>query len=219
MDRFVLSICLCLVGFLSQSQTRHPLHLSIREGSNWTIKVDSIPKELFDKTRTLRYRENRINKDSLLRAKTEEFPDRIVWIDSCLILKSIDGDIRLCNHKPKDEKAWTGFEAYGVTKDYLVVMQSGYESWSYISFNTTTRKSFHTSNEPIFIDNGLIYSYGNYYSHGQFQVIDTNRDRHFGFDTFDWELIALYHDKASFFLEFTPKWGPKEYKYLRLDYK
>ena len=219
MDRFVLVVFLSSISFLCLSQTRHPLHLTIHEGSNWTIKIDTISKELFNKAKVFRYQEHHINKDSLLRSKLKEFPDRIVLADSCLILKAVDKDIRLCRRAPNDEKAWTGFEAYGFTNGYFTVMESGWESWAYISFNPTTRKYFYTSNEPIFLRQGLAYAYGNYYAEGQFQIVDVDKDRHFGFETFNWELTAFYQEGTKFFIEFTPKWGPRHPVYLRLDYK
>lgn len=194
------------------------MHLSIHEGSNWIISVDTIREIMFDGSKAFLARENRIDKDSLLKANFVKFPNRIIVKDSCLILKGNDKDIKVCRHRSGNEREWTGYDAHDFVNGYLVVMKSAYESSDFISFNPVTRKYFHTSNEPVFISKEMVYAYGNDHGEGQFQIIDIGRNRHFGFDAFGWQLTRFYKEGTIFYMELVSNHGLKTTKYLKLDY-
>jgi hypothetical protein len=200
----------------------------VNEESNWAIRIDTVSDTLFDKTKAFHHSEPRVNKDSLLKSIAVEFPDRVVLKDSCVILKAVDKegadkDIVICRRKATNDVTAEDYHVHGFMNDFLVVMKMGYESWSFVAFNPATRKYFSTFNEPVFIDdskdNGVVYSYGNYYAEGQFEIMDLGRKRYFGFETFNWELSGLYREGSKFYLEFTSNYGPKTSKYLRLDYQ
>jgi hypothetical protein len=211
-----------------QPLPRQPLELRVYERSNWIIRIDTISDTLFNKTKALRHSEAPVNKDSLLKSIAGQFPDRIILRDSCCILKAVDEegvdkDIHICRREATNDFTGQGYQVHGFMNGFLVIMEMGYEDWSFVAFNPATRKYFSTFNEPVFIDdskdNGVVYSYGNYYNEGQFEIKDLRRKRYFGFETFHWELSGLYLEGTKFYMEFTSNHRSKIRKYLRLDYQ
>jgi hypothetical protein len=144
----------------------YSFHLTIHEGSNWNLKIDSVTDKEFDQTKKEVYREKKINGDSLISIFSEKFKDVIILSDSCCILKGLDKELKACRKKPSNDREWTGYHGMDYDHGFLILMEWGYESWSYISFNPITRQYIYTSNEPRFIENNLIYSAGNYYAEG-----------------------------------------------------
>jgi hypothetical protein len=197
------------------SPREYPFRLTLREGSNWNLRVDSVTNTEFDQSKREVYREMKINGDSLIGALSKMFKETIALTDSCCIFKGWDKDLKMCRRRPANEKEWTGFDAVDYDHGYLVVMESGYESWSYISFNPITRRYVYTSNEPRFITDDLIYSAGNYYTEGEFQINDVKQNKYFGFDSFGWELTGFYRQENSILMEFS---SPENKKYLKVSF-
>jgi hypothetical protein len=197
------------------SPREYPFRLTLREGSNWNLKVDSVADAEFDQSKSEVYREMKTNGDSLLGAFSEMFKETITLTDSCCIFKGWDKDLKMCRRRPVNEKEWIGFDAVDYNHGYLVVMEWAYESWSYISFNPTTRRYVYTSNEPRFITDDLIYAAGNYYTEGEFQISDLKQNKYFGFDSFNWQLTGFYRQENSILMEFSSR---KNKKYLRVSF-
>jgi hypothetical protein len=182
------------------------------------LKIDSITEREFDHEKKKVYQESKINGDSLINVLSEKFKNVIILADSCCILKGQDKDLKVCRRRPRDDHGWTGYDGIDYVHGFLILREWGYESWSYISFNPITKQYIYTSNEPCFIDNNLVFSAGNYYAEGQFQIIDIEGRRYFGFDCYEWELTGFYQEGTKFFMEFTQNRRPKEHKYLTAEY-
>jgi hypothetical protein len=199
--------------------TNYRFKLRIHEESNWDLKIDSVTENEFDQLKKEPFWRRKINGDSLIARFAKKFSNVIVLTDSCCILKGQDKDLEVCRRRLSDDRGWADYDGIDYDHGFLILMESGYESWSYISFNPITRQHIYTSNEPRFIDNNLIFAAGNYYAEAQFQISDLAEGRYFGFECYNWELTAFYREGTRFFLEFTQNWRPKERKYLILDYK
>jgi hypothetical protein len=199
----------------TDSAPNYPFRLTVHEGSNWNLKIDSITDKEFDQDKKQVYHDKKLNGDSLLTVFAEKFKDVIILTDSCCILKGLDEDVKVCRRQPNNDREWTGYEGIDYDHGFLILMESGYESWSFISFNPITRQCTYTSNEPFFIDNNLIYSADNYYAEGQFQIINLKENKHFGFESFNWELTGSYRQENSILMEFTSHMNKK---YLRVTF-
>jgi hypothetical protein len=193
----------------------YPFQLTVHEGSNWKIKIDSVTDKDFDQGRKEKHQEKKVNGDSLISTFPEKFKNIIVLTDSCCILKGLDKDLKVCRRRPGNDREWTGYDGVDYDRGFLILMEWGYETWSYISFNPITRQYIYTSNEPRFIDNNLIYSAGNYYAEGQFQIANLEEDKYFGFEAFNWELTGFYRYESSILMEFTSR---KKKKYLKATF-
>jgi hypothetical protein len=130
----------------------------------------------------------------------------------------LDKNIKLYKRRPLDHRQQSGFKLSDINNDYLIFIESGYEWRNFIAFNPSTKEYFETQNAPIFINKNIIYSYGNYYAEGQFQIFDKKHNRYYGFETYNWELSNLYRDNNTFFIELTSNASFKKKKYLRLTY-
>lgn len=179
-----------------------PFRLTVHQESNWTPQIDSINEVEFAQEKKYKFQEQDIDGDSLVNVLSTKFKNAIALTDSCCTLKGFDKDLKVCRKKAGDSREWSNYEGIGYENGYLIILKSGYEWWDYISFNPITKKYFYTSNLPHFTNDSLIYSAGNYYAEGQFQIIDTKQNKYFGFESFNWELKGFYREKESFFLEF-----------------
>lgn len=204
-------------SLLIHAQYSTPFNLQIDKRSNWDIKIDTISEIEGKKTKPLIYQENQIDSDSLLRSMSSKFPKNIIRKDSCLILKGNDQLITICTTKSTDIKQWGGFTADNFSNGFLILRLMGYESEEHLSYNPVTQKYFYTYNVPIFINNEIVYAYGNYYLDGQFQIFDLEKNKYFGFELFDWQLTKFYKEGSQFYFELVSRFK-KTKKYLKLDY-
>lgn len=211
-----------LIGFIWSAVSCYaqqiPFLLTVNERSNWKgIKIDSIPYlDFHDEKMVKLVKEKKMNGDSLLRVFARRYAQSIVLSDSCCILKGIDKELKFCNRRPKDDKLSTGYGAVGFQNGYLIIMDSGYESWSYTCFDPVTRKYAETLDKPRFINREIIYSLGNYYSEGQFMIHDVSQNKLFGFATFNWELTGWYQQDRSIYLRFDRRFYGG--KYLKVSF-
>ncbi len=212
-------IILLFINVTIYSQSKHLSFLTIDKKSNWNIVVDTISKSKFDTAKMLtNNKDNKTDWDFVLKSKATAYPESIQLNDSCCILTGLDKTIRLCKKRPENDRKWSNFSLYDVTNDYLIFIESGYEWWDFIAFNPLTKEYFFTQHIPIFINENIIYSYGNYYAEGQFQIFDRKYKKYYGFDTFNWELSKLYIEDSVFYIELTSNKSFKEKKYLKLMY-
>jgi hypothetical protein len=191
----------------------YPFRLTVHEGSNWNLEIDSVTENEFDQNKKEIHHEDKAKGDSLIITFSERFKNEIILTDSCCILKGLDKYLKVCRRRPTNDREWTGYDGVDYDHGFLILMEWGYESWSYISFNPVTRQYIYTSNEPRFIDNNLIYAAGNYYAEGQFQIANLKEHKYFGFEAFNWELTAFYRQESSILMEFTSR---TKKKYLRV---
>lgn len=205
-------------SLLIHAQYATPFNLQIDQRSNWNIKIDTFSEIEGKKTKPLIYQENQIDSDSLLKSLTTKFPKNIIRKDSCVILTGNDKLLTICTTKPLDTKQWGGFTAYNFINGYLILQLIGYESVEYLSYNPVSQKYFYTSNVPIFLNNEIVYAYGNYYLDGQFQIFDLEKNKYFGFELFDWELTKFFKEGSQFYFELVSRFKKTE-KYLKLDYE
>lgn len=220
MKKIISLLFFLTINILVYSQSEYPLSLTIHKNSNWDVKVDTIKETKFDHTKISIYqkRERKVNFDSIFRSKVKAFPQSISLTDSCYVLKGLEKDIKLCRGKPSVEKHWSDFKLIDIKNDYFIFYEYGYEWWNIISFKPSTREYYATFHPPIFISDDLVYSFGNYYAEGQFQIIDNKNNRYFGFETFNWELIGLYRIDKTFYVEFANNAFRKNKKYLSITY-
>jgi len=218
MKKTILTLLLIFITFLVHSQSKYPLSVNIKKDSNWNLKIDTITAESFYHSKAHKFNFPKVNSDSILRSKAIEYKESITLTDSCCVLKGSNKTIELCNSRPKDDRQWTNFEFCFVENDYLIFYESGYEWWSYTIYNPLTREYANTSEFPIFINNDIFYSYGNYHTEGQFDLVDIKNNRYFKTDFFNWELKNLYRIKKTFYLELESNDSIQEYKYLSIKY-
>ncbi|TGV01480.1 hypothetical protein [Flavivirga rizhaonensis] len=219
MKKTIQTILLFFITLLVYSQSKYPLSISIKKGSNWDLKVDTIAKSLFDHSKVHKFNFPKINQDSILKSKAITYPESITMSDFCYILKGIDKNIELCKRRLSDDRQWTDFEFCFTENNYLIFKEIGYESWNYIVYNPQTRLYSFTSGIPIFIDKDLFYSYGNRYIEGMFELVDIKNNKSYRIDTFNWELKNLYKINTTFHLELVSNDSYHEHKYLSISYE
>lgn len=180
----------------------YPFKITIQEKSNWNLKIDSIESSAFDERKEIQYAESKIDGDSLIKSFSHRFEDVITLTDSCCVFKGRDQDFQACFKRSGDMKTHTSYEGFGYDHGYLIIIEWGYEMWSYSCFNPVIRKHFYSANEPRFISDALVYAAGNYYAEGQFEIRDLAADKYYAFDTFNWELTGFYQQDNSIFMRF-----------------
>lgn len=221
--RMTKTICICFfisMNFSIYSQSKYSLKLKIHEQTNWQVIFDTIPASQFDNSKQseLSYGTAIEQHDSILKSITREFPKTIMQKDSCLVLRGVDRDLKLCKTKPFEVRKSTDYRLFNIKDQFLIFEQVGYESQRFVTFNPTTQEYFITAHLPIFINKNLVYSFGNYYTEGQFQIINNKNNKYFGFETFNWKLTRFYKSDNTFIIELISNHSAKEKKYLRIEY-
>jgi len=181
---------------VSQSQFK----LSIAKTSNLKVKIDTILAKDFDTSKVSTNVPSYLVKDAreLLKSNLKKHKKSLVQKDSCIVLRSIKKDIKLCNNDlSKKDKSSSSNTFLGFQHGYLVFLTEGYEYW-YFNF--------------------LVFSYGNCYGEGQFEILDLKSNSHFSLDSFNWSVTNFYRIDNKCFMEFTSNQDFKIKKFLRITY-
>ncbi|MEP5339560.1 MAG: hypothetical protein ABJL44_20170 [Algibacter sp.] len=211
---------LIFIKTVAIGQTQNKFNLSVDKNSNLQVKIDTISKETFNKLEVSRpiadyYTKN---SDSLLKVTLVKYSNVLTYIDTCLVFIVKKGKLSLCKYIPEPySKNQTDFKLAGIENDYLVFEQIGYEQVEYLSYNPNTKMYFYTSKYPHFISKNLVFSYGNYYGEGQFEIFDIEENKRFSFDSFNWLLVKLYIINNEFYIEFSSNFSIRENKYIKIS--
>ncbi|MEP1487345.1 MAG: hypothetical protein ABJK28_02840 [Algibacter sp.] len=211
---------LIFIKTVAIGQTQNKFNLSVDKNSNLQVKIDTISKETFNKLEVSRpiadyYTKN---SDSLLKVTLIKYSNVLTYIDTCLVFIVKKGKLSLCKYIPEPySKNQTDFKLAGIENDYLVFEQIGYEQVEYLSYNPNTKMYFYTSKYPHFISKNLVFSYGNYYGEGQFEIFDIEENKRFSFDSFNWLLVKLYIINNEFYIEFSSNFSIRENKYIKIS--
>jgi hypothetical protein len=216
--RKLFTVLIFLLPAISvQAQSRYPFRVHVTENSTWKLTLDTITATEFGKTKGLLPQNRKTNSDSLLNMLAKQYPQAITLADSCCTLHARDTVLQVClKRPPANDRLWTGFKAIGIEQGFLLLGHFGYESWGYMGFNPETRQYFLLPDEPRFIGTEFVYSAGNYYMEGQFQIWNLKTNKMYAFFLYNWELTASYHNENSIFFELK---SGTEKKYLRLRYR
>jgi hypothetical protein len=239
---------LLLLGFFFYQDSfsqRLDFKISFHHENTFIPKIDTIDYQSFEKIKAIGFqsvplsatpgqnidslveaidytiRQNEIRMDSVVKVLKHKYSAALQQKDSCLTLNGIDNQILICNNRNQnDNQAWSSYKFSDYQKGYIVVEHDGYEQWEYVLFNPKTRiyKSAHYS--PVFVNDSIIYTSGNYYSEGGFQYMQLTSNLYFGFESYDWELRECYRVKNVFYFYFKSNRHDKEcYKYLKIDFE
>lgn len=154
---------------------------------------------------------NKIYMDSVFRELHANYPKAFELKDSCLILFAKDTLRKICMHLSDDNSA----EAYGFEKyehNYLVIAHGLNEWGENLIFNPAEGLLKSVDNTPVFLNDSIVTSAGNYYSEGGFQVLNMKDNSSFAFVTFDLELLESFLKKTTFYFAFRPKHNYKASK-------
>ncbi|GEM_PF-4591928 len=201
------------------AQSEYELKLKVNEKSDLAVVVDTISEKKFN----LFLRDNpkldffTKNSDSLLKRVLFEYNNIIKIKDTCLVFKALESEEKLCKYIPEPfNKGFMNYEVMGQKKGFLVFEKTQYEWWEYFCFNPETQKSFYTKNYPIFISDKLVFSIGNYYLEGQFEILDLERNKKYSFDSFNWEIVRFYRVNKTFYLNFKNNHDNSESRYIKI---
>jgi hypothetical protein len=170
--------------------------------SSWQLRIDTITKAEFNDEKKVLYKESTINGDSLISAIASQFNTVIILEDSCLTLKALDQDIKLCRKDQGTEKSWTGYDGIGYENGFLIVSDLGYESGAYVCFNPFSQDYFYCSNVPHFSSDSLAYAAGHHYGEGEVELHDLKNHRRFSAIS-NYAVEAFYLDESSLYLKFS----------------
>lgn len=220
MKQIICFVLLLFMNFYSEAQSKYEFRFKIIESSNLSVKVDTINKEVFNNF----HKENPLpdyfikDSDSLLKALVSENINILKLKDTCLVFITKEEEEQLCKYIPDPySKNQTDFKLIGHKKEYLIFEKSGYEWWEYFCFNLKTQQGFYTMNLPIFNSDVEIFSYGNYYLEGQFEILDIENEKYYGFDCYNWELTDLYKIEETFYLKFKSNDKVHEEKFIKIE--
>lgn len=206
----------------TKSRPLSPLSLSIWNHSNWEVEIDTIPESEFDTSKPTfdpnAYQDKKSNYGSTWKKVLADYPDEIVKSDSCCILKKVDGEIIMCNTYGDGEQSGSRYSLVGQKNQFVIFFKQGWEWYYYTLYNPTDRTAKGLAHRPIFLNDQIVFSFGNYYGEGQFDIYDLENNRFFGFDSFDWMLEKVYHDKNAFYFQFKSDQDFKSKRYLRIKY-
>lgn len=167
------------------------------------IQMGKINWDSLYKADELKYKRNKIYMDSLFPVIRAKYPKAFSTKDSCLYLNGNDTVAKVCIHH-SDDKSSEGYSFEKYENNFLVIQQGGYEWWNFILFNPEKGIIKSIADKPFFINDSIVVSAGNYYSEGEFQLMDVNGTLYFGFDTFNSEMIESFHIKNHFYFSFQP---------------
>jgi len=179
-----------------------------------TNNIDSI-KNVYETKEKL----NEIRMDSIVKSLSKKLSNSFYHTDTTLVLFGVDSTIMVNKRSIYGDQEGTNFKIVDFKNGYLVIYQIGYEWWNYILFNPKTRNFQTILDEPYFINNEIIYSSGNYYGEGQFQLKGL-KDKNIYFGLFcSWEIKECYRVKNVFYLFFSKGGWSKEKIFMKIDFQ
>jgi len=172
------------IGFKSMPEV-------VQQCDNWDslISVDEI--ELM---------RHKIRMDSVFNVLQLKYPQAFLQMNSCLSLFCTDTTFKICNQKEDNIKSETSYRFVDYQYGYLIVEHTGYEQWEFVLFNPKSRVLKLTNNLPYFANDSIVSSSGNYSGDGNFQLMQTNGNLYFGFESYDWEINECYRINKKFYL-------------------
>ena len=240
-------IYLLLFSFLLITESfaqRWAFELSFHHENNFSPKIDTIDYQIFERIKAIGFqsmevsatsgqnidslievvaykrKKNEIRMDSIFKCLKQEYPEAFQQKDSCLTLNGIDKQVLICNNRDQnDTQAWSAYSFFDYQKGYLVVGHVGYEVWKYILFNPKTRINKTANYPPIFVNDSIFYTSGNYYNDGGFQYMQITSNLYFGFETYYWYLYECYRVNNEFYFHFKSNISETEKpKYLKITF-
>ena len=215
----LLYFIILLTGFVNaNAQKAYPFKITVNDSSTMEYQIDTLTKEQFgNSTRTLTKRTVPI----LYKKKTStlESLSGIIHLDSCIKIEHKNNSITLCNRKGKNDRTGQLYKVLGSECGYIIFQNGGYEWWRYIIVDEETNEFYILPDQPVFIDCDYVYSQGNYYTEGQFKIIDLADRKHLRFDSFNWSLTTYFRHEIQYYFEFTTPNSPQLKKYARFEFE
>jgi len=114
------------------------------------------------------------NSDSLELNLFKVYPLNFNKIESGFEFKNYAGKkIKIQKSGPNvDMKEFSDYNIISKTHNFIVISQTGYESWSYLLIDLDNFISYNLPSKPIFINSNLIYGFTNYYGSGEITFIN-----------------------------------------------
>ncbi len=219
MRLFINFIFIFCVNLFTIAQSKYDFNLKVLEKSNILVKVDTIDQDIFSKS----LKKNPLpdyfikDSDSILKLILFKHKDVLTLNDTCLVFKTTNKEKKLCKYTSQTAfKNYKDFKLIGQKSNYLIFENIGYEWWEFFCYNPKTKKSFTTMDAPLFISKNLVFSYGNYYLEGQFEILDLDMNKYYGFITYNWELIELNRINKSFYLKFKSNDEENDNRFIKI---
>lgn len=217
---------LCTLGFIllnnansiAQSSER-PFKFYIEKGSTFNVEVDTLTKGEFGKETVALKKElplynTRGTNDSLLyRLK------HVTQSDSCLYISSEKRKLRVCDKNGEGSRSGEIYRFIDEKCGFVIMENGGYEWYRYFLIEVNTNELFQFRDIPVFIDCDYAYSYGNYYTEGQFTLHDLVSKRKINIDFYNWLLSHCFRKDNSFYMEFSSNRNYDRKHYIRLQFE
>ncbi|GAA0190792.1 hypothetical protein GCM10009122_52710 [Fulvivirga kasyanovii] len=217
---------LCILGFIlfnnanaiAQSSER-PFKFYIEKGSTLNIEVDTLTKEEFGKE-TVALKEElplynaRATNHSLLYSLKH-----VTQSDSCLYISSEKQKLRICDKNGEGYRSGEMYRFIDEKCGFVIMENGGYEWYTYFLIEVNTNELFQFRDIPVFIDCDYAYSYGNYYTEGQFTLHDLISKRKTNIDFYNWHLSHCFRKDNNFYMEFSSSRSHDRNRYIRLQFE
>lgn len=146
---------------------------------------------------------NKIYMDSVFKELYTNYPKAFELKDSCLFLFAKDTLQKICMNFSENHSA-EGYSFEKYQHNCLIIEHGGYEWGEYLIFNPAEGRLKTVENIPVFINDSIVTSAGNYYSEGSFEILNMKDNSRFAFVTFDHELLESFLKETTFYFAFRP---------------
>jgi len=214
MQRLTVLFFIIFTPSFVYAQNSSQFNIKISDSTNLAYSIKNLTEEQFENSITDLTQEQhnydlKPPNDSLLNKL-----NNILVLDSCIMITERGKELKLCNKKGNCYKCGELFRVLDYNCDNLIIQNGGYEWWRYIIVSNTDY--FVLPDKPIFVDCKRVYSYGNYYTDGQFEYRDLSSKKKLHFDTFDWMIEFCYRMSNTFYFEFSSPNKIRERKFVAL---
>ena len=147
---------------------------TIKSESKINVSLKEISKEKYSarKIENTNKIELFSNSDSIEKILIKKHPKLFKKKDSSLVFKHKNNSTIFLKNRILSNKSYSDYSIKGSFKDYLFIINIGYEEESTSAINLKNGKVYTFSGKPTFVNNNLFYAYSNYYGDGEVIVID-----------------------------------------------
>ncbi|MCF6279784.1 MAG: hypothetical protein L3J14_05490 [Flavobacteriaceae bacterium] len=190
---------------------------TIKSDSKMNISLNELSKTDYERYKNENSNEIVLfkNSDSIEKILITKYPKIFFKEDGNILKVKFDGESKYFVNNNIPDKTFSNYSIKGMFKDYFIINEEFYESWSCTVVNVKTNKLYTLPSNPIFINETLFYSYSNYYGEEELKVIDVINNKDFLLTFSNVSFLSFYNSSNHIMFEVECMYS-SEKKYLKL---
>ncbi|MCH3883624.1 hypothetical protein [Tenacibaculum aquimarinum] len=146
---------------------------TIKSESKINVSLKEISKEIYLARKSENINKIKVfsNSDSIEKILIKKHPKLFIKKDSSLIFKHKNDSTIFLKNRIQSNKSYSDYSIKGSFKNYIFIINIGYEEESTSAINIKNGKVYTFSGKPTFVNDNLFYAYSNYYGDGDSELV------------------------------------------------